>query len=86
MLTPQKKKALKCFNQAMGTMRKIIEMIEKDSYCPDIIQQSDSVRGLITTAKRELLAGHLAGCLEKKLKEDKQKAIEELLKIYKLAE
>jgi DNA-binding FrmR family transcriptional regulator len=60
-------------------------MIESGTYCPEIIQQADSVIGLLKSTKRELLAGHLDTCTAKNLRENKTKAIEELLKIYNLS-
>ena len=83
--TPKKQKALKCARQSLGTLEKVVNMIEADRYCPEVIQQIDSVIGLLKTAKRELLAGHLDTCLLPKMKEDKKKAIEELLKIFNLS-
>ena len=80
-----KTKSLKLAKQALGTLNKVVTLIEADKYCPDIIQQIDSVSGLLKTAKKELLAGHLDSCLLKKLKEDKTKTINELLKIYNLS-
>lgn len=84
-LAPNKAKSLKCSKQALGTLAKVIEMSEEDRYCPEIIQQIDSVIGLLKTAKRELLAGHLDTCAVHQLKENKEKAIKELLKIYNLS-
>ena len=84
-LTSNKSKALKCSKQAQGTLAKVIEMIEADRYCPEIIQQVDSVVGLLKTAKRELLAGHLDTCVAHQMMENKKKAIDELLKIYNLS-
>ena len=81
----KKKKALKCARQAQGTLNKITAMMEENKYCPEIIQQVDSVLGLLRTAKRELLAGHLDSCVVKQLAENKPKAIQELLKIYNLS-
>lgn len=69
----------------MGTLAKVIEMTEADRYCPEIIQQVDSAIGLLKTAKRELLAGHLDTCAVHQLKTNKKKAINELLKIYNLS-
>ena len=69
----------------MGTLAKVNQMIEDDAYCPDVIQQVDAAIGLLRRAKRELLAGHLDHCLEHKLKENKQKAVQELLKLYNLS-
>ena len=60
-------------------------MIENDTYCPEIIQQADSVSGLLKSVKKELLAGHLDTCAMNRLKENKDKAVQELLKIYNLS-
>lgn len=83
--TAKKAKALKLAKQARGTLEKVIAMMEEDAYCPEIIQQADSVAGLLKSVKKELLAGHLDTCAIHKLKENKEKAIQELLKIYNLS-
>lgn len=79
------KKILKLVKQAQGTLAKVLTMIERDEYCPDIIQQVDSVSGFLRSTKRELLSGHLDTCALKKMRENKQQAIKELLKIYNLS-
>ena len=78
-------KPLKSSKQALGTLKKVVEMVEANQYCPEIIQQVDSVIGLLKTAKRQLLAGHLDTCVADQMKSNKKKAIEELLKIYNLS-
>ena len=84
-LPTKKTKTLKLAKQARGTFDTVLKMIEQDSYCPEIIQQVDSSIGLLKSVKRELLAGHLDTCALHKLKENKEKAIQELLKIYNLS-
>ena len=84
-LTVNKAKTLKCAKQAQGTLNKVTQMIEDDRYCPEIIQQVDSVIGLLKTAKRELLAGHLDTCVAHQMASNKKKAIAELLKIFNLS-
>lgn len=84
-LPVNKMKSLKCAKQAQGTLNKVAEMIETDRYCPEIIQQVDSAIGLLKTAKRELLAGHLDTCVAHQMLENKKKAIAELIKIYNLS-
>lgn len=84
-LPRNKTKALKCAKQAQGTLAKVLTMMAEDRYCPEVIQQVDSVLGLLKTAKRELLAGHLDTCVAQQMSENKKKAIEELLKIYNLS-
>jgi len=84
-ISHKKLKALKLLKQAQGTLAKVLQMLEQDEYCPNIIQQVDSVCGLLKSTKRELLAGHLDMCALKKLNENKEQAIKELLKIYNLS-
>lgn len=81
----KKTKIAKCVKQAQGTLVKVSEMIIEDRYCPDIIQQTDSVIGLLKTVKRELLTGHLDTCVIHQMKQNKKKAIDELIKIYNLS-
>lgn len=83
-ITLKKQKSLKCSKQAIGTLSKVVEMIENDTYCPEIIQQIDSVVGLLHSSRKELLKGHLESCLAERLKTDKEGSIKELLKIYNM--
>ena len=85
VISLNKAKALTAAKQAQGTLSKVVVMMDADNYCPDIMQQVDSVLGLLRSAKRELLAGHLDTCVAHQLKDDKKKAIAELLKIYNLS-
>lgn len=84
MLTEEKQKALLAVKKSLGTIIKIIDYIEKDEYCPRIIQQIEAVEGLLSSSRKHLLRGHLSHCLEHTLKENKEKAISELIKILDL--
>ena len=84
-LPPKKSKSLLLAKQSRGTLEAVISMIEKDRYCPEIIQQVNSAIGLLLSVKRELLAGHLDTCALDALRKNKEKAIRELLKIYNLS-
>ncbi len=85
-LPAKKTKSLKLAKQAKGTMEKVISMLEQDTYCLEIIQQTESITGLLKTLKKELLAGHLDTCVLDRLKKNKTKTVGELLKIYKLSD
>ena len=84
-LSTKKTRSLKLAKQARGTLEKVIAMIEEDKYCPEVIQQADSAVGLLKSVKKELLAGHLDTCAYDRMKENKESAIKELLKIYNLS-
>jgi DNA-binding FrmR family transcriptional regulator len=77
-------KARKVINMAIGSVAKIPEMVDDGRYCPEVIQQIDSVIGLLHSARKELLKGHLESCLTERLKTDKEGSIKELLKIYNM--
>lgn len=77
-------KSRRVVNMAIGSIAAIPGMIENARYCPEIIQQIDSVIGLLHSARKELLKGHLDSCLAEGLKTDKEGSIKELLKIYNM--
>ena len=77
-------KARKVINMAVGSISKIPNMVLEKRYCPEIIQQIDSVIGLLKSARTELLCGHLNSCLSERLKNDKGGTVKELLKIYNM--
>lgn len=79
-----KSKASLALKKSQGTLEKVQTLINEDAYCPDIIQQLDAAIGLIKSARKELLSGHLDHCLEVRLHQDKHQTIKELLKIYEL--
>lgn len=81
--------ALINFKKAKSHTEKIIKMIEEDEYCINIMQQNLAVIGLLKSAHQTLMEGHLTTCFANAIKtsneEKKQKMIEEILKVSKLA-
>lgn len=84
----QKQQSLTNFKKAAGQINKIIDMIEKDQYCIDIMQQNLAAIGLLKSAHTQLMEGHLNSCfstgLENKNQKIKEKMITEVLKVTKL--
>lgn len=82
-----KQRAKKLSKQAQGTLNKVLEMIEENESCPDVIQQIDSVHGMLSKAREELVAGLLDNCLEQELHKNnnsKEEMLKKLLKVYRL--
>lgn len=77
-------KARMVINTAIGSIAKLPKMVDEKRYCPEVIQQIDSVVGLLNSARKELLRGHLDSCLDSGLKTDKEGTVKELLKIYNM--
>lgn len=70
--------------KSVGVTNKVMQMIETDEYCPDVIQQIDAAIGLLQSAKKTLLMGHLDHCLADNIKQNKDKTIKELIRIFDL--
>ncbi|HUT22563.1 MAG TPA: metal-sensing transcriptional repressor [Candidatus Bipolaricaulota bacterium] len=87
-MTPQKEKALINFKKAKTHIQKIIDMIENDKYCVDIMQQNLAVIGLLKSAHQLLMEGHLGSCFKDamaaKNTSKQQSMITEILRVSKL--
>lgn len=68
-----------------GQLRGLQELVEKDTYCIDVITQTSAVKQGLSTVEDLLLENHLSGCILDQVKagQDK-KATAEILKVYKL--
>ncbi len=88
-ISKYKKKSLTNIKKAIGTLKKIIQMVEQDKYCIDIIQQNLAVIGLLKSANQSLLEGHLQNCftngIQSKNKKTQNKMIKEIIQINKLS-
>lgn len=55
---------VKRLRRAEGHLRSVIEMIESERACLDIVQQLQAVEKAIAQAKKTLIHDHLDHCLE----------------------
>lgn len=88
MISKNKQKALISFKKAKSSIIKIIDMVEKDVYCVDIMQQNLAVLGLLRSAHQMLMENHLNMCFKDAMasKNEKKKQVmtQEILKVTKL--
>lgn len=61
-MTSYKGKLQLNLKKALGTLKKVEQMIESDQYCADIAHQVNAAMGLLQSVNRELLKNHLACC------------------------
>ena len=82
-------KTLINLKKARSHIDKIISMIEEGEYCINVMQQNQAVIGLLKSAHQMLMEGHLHTCFTNAMKTSnegrKQKMIEEILRVTKLA-
>lgn len=80
-----KKKVIRRLNIIKGQIDGLTRMIEKDKYCIDVIIQSMAIKQALSSVEDLILENHFRTHVPKQLKNKKEVAIKELLKIYKLA-
>ncbi len=68
-----------------GQIRGLQKMIEEDKYCVDIITQTSAVKQGLSNIEDLLLEGHLGHCVVGQIKKgETEKAVNEILKVYRL--
>lgn len=80
-----KKTLLRRLKIIEGQVRGLHEMIDKDTYCIDVITQTSAAKQGLSNVEDILLEGHLSTCALRQIKQGNEtKAVEEILKVYKL--
>lgn len=83
--TASKGKLVRRLKIIEGQMRGLIAMLEKDTYCIDVITQTSAVKRGLSTVEDILLENHLKGCVHEQMTSGQTgKAVNEVLKVYKL--
>lgn len=70
-------------NRVEGQIRGIKSMIEKGTYCYDVINQIEASRSALSSISMVLMESHLRHCIAHQLKNGDEEAIEEVLKSFK---
>ena len=68
---------------ARGHLSKVIEMVEKDAYCIDVVHQSLAVQAALKRTDQEILKRHMENCVADAIRKGRDKeVIDELMKIF----
>lgn len=78
-----KSQAKRRINIAKGQLDGLLRMIENDEYCIDLLDQSLAIRNSIKSLDSLFLERHLRIHVADQFKNQKEKAIKELLKVFK---
>lgn len=84
------KKAIRLsLKKAQSHIGKIIEMVDNDEYCIDIIQQLNAVEGYISSARNKKLIEHLNTCFAEGMSTEnrsrKEELIDELIRVQRIS-
>ena len=66
-------------NRIEGQIRGIKGLIEKDTYCDDVITQIAATQSAMNSVAKILLEGHLRNCVVERLNEGDTEVIDEVL-------
>jgi DNA-binding FrmR family transcriptional regulator len=75
----EREKALVAFKKTHSLISRIIEMIEEDKYCIDIMQQNLAAIGLLRSAHMKIMESHLNNCVKKAMQADDKKRQDEMI-------
>ncbi|WP_080845797.1 metal-sensitive transcriptional regulator [Cytobacillus gottheilii] len=66
-------------NRIEGQIRGIKGLIEKDTYCDDVITQISATQSALNSVAKLLLEGHLKSCIVERIQEGDDKVLDEFL-------
>ena len=66
-------------NRIEGQIRGIKGMIEKDTYCDDVLNQISAIQSALNGVSKLLLEGHMKSCVVERINEGDHEVIDELL-------
>ncbi|OXM86152.1 metal-sensitive transcriptional regulator [Paenibacillus rigui] len=66
-------------NRIEGQIRGVKGLIEKDTYCDDVLNQIAAIQSALNSVGKLLLEGHMKSCVIERIQAGDQEVIEELL-------
>lgn len=66
--------------KARSLTDKVMQMLENNQYCIDVVQQNLAIIGLLRSANLALLEGHVNHCVSDAAKAKDPKQLEEMMK------
>lgn len=77
-----KNKILHRLQIVRGHIEKVISMVEKDSYCIDVVHQSIAVQAALKKVDEVILENHLKTCVSDSIKQgNAEDAIKEVMEV-----
>ena len=87
MQNKTKTSALRRLKIIRGQLNGLINMVEQNKYCVDIITQASAIKEALAGVERIILENHLSTHVLHQIKGgEEKKAVSEVLKVYKLAQ
>ncbi|NBI31097.1 metal-sensitive transcriptional regulator [Chengkuizengella marina] len=74
-----KKDLTKRLNRIEGQVRGVKGLIEKDTYCDDVLNQIAAAKSALDSVGKLLLEAHMRSCVVERIQEGEDEVIDELL-------
>ncbi|WP_078544106.1 metal-sensitive transcriptional regulator [Litchfieldia alkalitelluris] len=74
-----KKNLVSRLNRIEGQIRGVKGLIEKDTYCDDVITQISAIQSALNSVSKILLEGHLKSCVLERIQEGDLEVLDEVL-------
>lgn len=78
-----KSQARKRINIIKGQLNGLLNMIEEDKYCIEVLNQSLAIQNSLKSLDALLFAKHLTTHVSGQFQNERDKAVEELLRLFK---
>lgn len=75
----EKKRLINRLSRIEGQVRGVRGMVERDAYCPDILNQVAAAKAALDAFSKELLQSHVRSCVVTDVREGNDEVIDELL-------
>ncbi|MCM3716922.1 metal-sensitive transcriptional regulator [Fictibacillus phosphorivorans] len=66
-------------NRIEGQIRGVKGLIDRDTYCDDVITQIAAIQSALNSVGKILLEGHLKSCVVERIQEGDEEVLDELL-------
>jgi DNA-binding FrmR family transcriptional regulator len=84
MIADTRTDVLKRINFITGHLDGVRKMVEKDTYCVDVLKQTYAIRKAIEKMEAIMLDGHLRTCVVEGVREGREEEVlEELSELYR---
>ncbi|WP_456277005.1 metal-sensitive transcriptional regulator [Bacillus sp. AK128] len=74
-----KRNLINRLNRIEGQIRGVKGLIEKDTYCDDVITQISAIQSALNGVGKMLLEGHLKSCVVERIQDGDDEVIDEFL-------
>lgn len=77
-----KKNLMTRLNRIEGQIRGIKGLIEKDTYCDDVITQISATQAALNSVAKVLLEGHIKSCVVERIQQGDMDVLDEVLTTF----